>query len=87
MATALAACGQRSLTCYLLQSVVFVAVLAAYGGGLGDRLGVAVTALLAVVTWAATVLIAEAMRRRGLRGPAEVVLRRLTYGRSRGASR
>ena len=79
--TALAACGQRSLTCYLLQSVVFVAVLAAYGGGLGDRLGVAVTALLAVVTWAVIVLIAEAMRRRGLRGPAEVVLRRLTYGR------
>jgi uncharacterized protein len=85
--TALAACGQRSLTCYLLQSVVFVAVLAAYGGGLGDRLGVAVTALLAVVTWAVIVLIAEAMRRRGHRGPAEVVLRRLTYGRSPGAPR
>jgi uncharacterized protein len=37
--SALAACGQRSMTCYLLQSVVFVAVLAAYGGGLGNRLG------------------------------------------------
>src|SRR5262249_10842749 len=34
--SALAACGQRSMTCYLLQSVVFVAVLAAYGGGLGN---------------------------------------------------
>jgi len=79
--TALAACGQRSMTCYLAQSVVFVAVLAAYGGGLGDRLGVAATAVLATVTWAVIVLLAEAMRRRGYRGPAEVLLRRLTYGR------
>lgn len=79
--TALAACGQRSMTCYLTQSVVFVAVLAAYGGGLGDRLGIAQTALLAIATWAVIVVAAEAMRRRGYRGPAEVLLRRLTYGR------
>ncbi|MGH3909751.1 MAG: DUF418 domain-containing protein [Pseudonocardiaceae bacterium] len=78
--TALAACGQRSLTCYLLQSVVFVAVLAAYGGGLGDRFGIVEIAVLATVTWALTVLLAEWMSRRGYRGPAEVLLRRLTYG-------
>ena len=78
--TALAACGQRSMTCYLLQSVVFVAVLAAYGGGLGDRFGLAATALLATATWALIVLLAEFMRRRSYRGPAEVLLRRLTYG-------
>ena len=77
--TALAACGQRSMTCYLLQSVTFVAVLAAYGGGLGDQWGLATTALFAAVTWALTVLLAEFMRRRGHRGPAEVLLRRLTY--------
>jgi uncharacterized membrane protein YeiB len=79
--TVLAACGQRSMTCYLAQSVVFVAVLAAYGGGLGDRFGVAVTAVLAVVTWVATVLLADFLRRGGYRGPFEVLLRRLTYGR------
>ncbi|MGH3902750.1 MAG: DUF418 domain-containing protein, partial [Pseudonocardiaceae bacterium] len=78
--TALAACGQRSMTCYLLQSVVFVVVLAAYGGGLGDRFGLAATALLATATWALTVLLAELMRRRSHRGPAELLLRRLTYG-------
>lgn len=77
--TALAACGQRSMTCYLLQSVVFVAVLASYGGGLGNRLGLVATAVLATVTWALSVVVAEGMRRRGCRGPAEVVLRRLTY--------
>lgn len=78
----LTACGQRSLTCYLLQSVVFVAVLAAYGGGLGNRLGLAATAAVAAVTWVITVLLAAAMARRNYRGPAEVLLRRLTYGRS-----
>ncbi|MGB9280606.1 MAG: DUF418 domain-containing protein [Pseudonocardiaceae bacterium] len=78
--SALAACGQRSMTCYLLQSVVFVAVLAAYGGGLGNRLGLAEIALVATATWVLTVLLADAMSRRGYRGPAEVVLRRLTYG-------
>jgi uncharacterized protein len=77
--TALAACGQRSMTCYLLQSVVFVAVLAAYGGGLGDRLALAPVTVLATGTWAMTVVLAEFMRRRGYRGPAEALLRRLTY--------
>ncbi len=79
MVSALAACGQRSMTCYLLQSVVFVAVLAAYGGGLGNRFGLVEIATLATLTWAMTVLLADAMSRRGYRGPAEVLLRRLTY--------
>lgn len=77
---ALVACGQRSMTCYLLQSVVFVAVLAAYGGGLGNRLGLVELAVLATLTWMSTVLLADAMSRHGYRGPAEVLLRRLTYG-------
>src|SRR5256885_17077470 len=79
--TALAACGQRSMTCYLAQSVVFVAVLAGYGGGLGDRFGVAAASLLGAGTWLATVLLADLMRRLGMRGPAESLLRLLTYGR------
>jgi uncharacterized protein len=85
--SALAACGQRSMTCYLLQSVVFVAVLAAYGGGLGNRLGLAAIALLATATWALGVVLADAMSRRGYRGPAEVLLRHLTYGSPMTASR
>ena len=77
--SALAACGQRSMTCYLLQSVVFVAVLASYGGGLGNRVGYTDIAALAIVTWVLTVLVAAWMSRHGYRGPAEVLLRRLTY--------
>ncbi|MFI6802824.1 DUF418 domain-containing protein [Streptosporangium canum] len=79
--TALAACGQRSLTCYLLQSVVFVALLSPYAGGLGGRLGSAATVALALLTWAGTVVVAEVMRRTGTRGPAEALLRRLIYPR------
>ncbi|MDR7301587.1 DUF418 domain-containing protein [Haloactinomyces albus] len=82
LSTALTACGQRSMTSYLGQSVVLVAVLAAYGGGLGDDAGVAATAVLAVLVWMLTVVAAEVMRRLRYRGPAEVLLRRLTYGRT-----
>jgi uncharacterized membrane protein YeiB len=80
--TALAACGQRSLTCYLLQSVGFVALFAPYTLGLGGRLGDAGASALAIGTWLATVLLAEWMRRTGRRGPAEDLLRRLTYASS-----
>ncbi|WP_235855064.1 DUF418 domain-containing protein [Nonomuraea aridisoli] len=79
--TALSSCGQRSLTCYLLQSVVFVALLPPYTAGLGGRLGPAATAALALLTWAGIVVMAELMRRTGARGPAETLLRRLTYAR------
>jgi uncharacterized membrane protein YeiB len=79
--SALVATGQRSLTCYLAQSVVFVAVLAAYGGGLGDDLGVAQVSVVALLTWLGTVLLAAALAAAGRRGPFEALLRRLTYGR------
>lgn len=87
MITALAACGQQSMTCYLVQSVVFVAVLAAYGGGLGNRLGLIEIAVVAVLTWVLTVLLADVMNRHGHRGPAETLLRQLTYGTSATTSR
>ncbi|WP_237774711.1 DUF418 domain-containing protein [Actinosynnema sp. ALI-1.44] len=78
---ALRACGERSLSCYLFQSVVFVALLMPYTFGLGGVLGSAEVALVAVGTWLVSVLLADQVRRRGKRGPAEVVLRRLTYRR------
>jgi uncharacterized membrane protein YeiB len=79
---AVTAVGQRSLTCYLSQSVVWTLVFAPYALDLSDDLSVTGTAALAVATWLATVGMAELMRRRGVRGPAEVLLRRLTYGRT-----
>ncbi|MGA4987287.1 DUF418 domain-containing protein [Nonomuraea bangladeshensis] len=78
---ALSACGQWSLTCYLLQSVIFVAVFAPYFGGLGTRVGDAAASGVAVLTWLATVVLAAVLSAGGRRGPAEALLRRLTYGR------
>ncbi|MGD9530043.1 MAG: DUF418 domain-containing protein, partial [Pseudonocardia sp.] len=79
---ALRACGQRSLTCYLAQSVVFVALLAPFAGGLGATISLPAASALAAGVWVATVLGSVASSRAGLRGPAEVLLRRLTYGRA-----
>ncbi len=78
---ALAATGQRSMTCYLCQSVVWAIVFTPYLLDLSDTLTVTTTALLAMGTWLATVVLADWMRRSGHRGPFEVLTRRVTYGR------
>ncbi|TCC05735.1 DUF418 domain-containing protein [Kribbella soli] len=76
---AVAAVGQRSLTCYLAQSVVWAVVFTPYLLDLSDTLATTTTALLAVATWLATVLLADRMRRAGYRGPFELLIRRITY--------
>jgi len=76
---ALAATGRRSMSAYLFQSVVFVALLTLPLGGLGAELGTATAAGLALAVWAVSVLVAALMDRRSVRGPAEVVLRRWSY--------
>ncbi|GAA5051867.1 hypothetical protein HNP84_006368 [Thermocatellispora tengchongensis] len=61
--------------------------LTGYFGGIGTAAIVGLVAIpvtrrpnaLATATWLVSVLIAEVMRRRGHRGPAEVLLRRLAY--------
>ena len=78
---ALAAVGQRSLTCYLLQSVLFVPLLAPWALGLGVGAGTLRVSLIAVGVWLVTVGVAVALDRAGRAGPAEWLLRRLTYGR------
>ncbi|GGW49621.1 DUF418 domain-containing protein [Streptomyces caelestis] len=83
LVTALSACGQRSMTCYLLQSVAWLGLFAPYTLNLGRHLGVAGTVLVGVIVWACSVLIADVLRRKNRRGPAETALRRLTYGPSR----
>ena len=63
---ALAAGGQRSLSCYLGQSVVFATLLPAWTLGLGARLAVAQAALLAVGVWLVLLLVAAVSRARRL---------------------
>jgi uncharacterized protein len=86
VASALQAVGKRSLTFYLAQSLVFAPVMSAWGLGLGGVLSTWSIVLIAIGTWLLTVLIAVQLERRGVRGPAEWLLRRLAYpapGRSR----
>ncbi len=78
---AIAATGQRSMTCYLVQSVIWTLVFTPFLLDLSGTLTVTTTALLALATWTGTVLLAHQMHRRGHRGPFEVLARRVTYGR------
>lgn len=88
VAGALSALGRRSLSGYLFQSVAWLVLLAPLTLDLGRRSGSpAVTGLVvAVAVWLVTVLIAVLLDRREQAGPAETVLRRLTYGPARPAS-
>ena len=77
---ALAATGQRSMTCYLVQSVAWALVFTPFLLDLSDELTVATTALLATGVWIGTVVLADWMAHRGNRGPFELLVRRVTYG-------
>lgn len=79
VASALRAVGTRSLSCYLLQSVLFVLPLRGWAGGLGQHLGSAQVVAWAVGVWLLTVLFAVSLERAGRRGPAETLYRRLVY--------
>lgn len=81
--TALVATGQRSMTCYLLQSVAWVVLSAPYLLGLGNSMSDLAALGMGVGVWLLTVLLADYMGRRGIRGPAEVFYRNMTYGRAK----
>ncbi|MEW9033037.1 MAG: DUF418 domain-containing protein [Planifilum fimeticola] len=76
---AIAAVGQRSMSFYILQSVVFFIAFTPDIGGLGNRVGQFGSDVVAWLTWMASVAAAEMMRRSGTQGPAEAMLRRLVY--------
>jgi uncharacterized membrane protein YeiB len=80
IASAIAGVGRRSLSFYLLQSVLFAPLLTAWGFGLGQHAGTAIAFAIAVGVWLLSVVIAAVMDARNARGPAERLLRRLTYG-------
>ena len=70
--------GSRSLTFYLAQSLAFAPVMSAWGLGLGAHLSSWSIALYAVAVWLVS-LAAVILGRRGIRGPAETLLRWLSY--------
>lgn len=83
---AVSATGQRSLTSYLTQSVVWALVFTPFLLDLAGTLTVASTALLATTAWWVTVLLADRMRRTDYRGPFELFVRHVTYWGKRGSA-
>ena len=84
---ALAATGQRSMTCYLAQSPVWALTFTPFLLDLSGTLTAASTAVLAATVWLATVVLADRLNRAGRRGPFETLVRRVTYRAHRSASR
>lgn len=81
VAYAVAALGRRSLSGYLTQSVAWLLLASPYALALGTRTGspLFTAGVCALAVWLLTVAGAAALERRGLPGPAERLLRRLTY--------
>jgi uncharacterized membrane protein YeiB len=61
--------------------VAFAALFPAWTLGLADGAPLWVASLVGLGVWLVILLIAVLTARSGYRGPAEVLLRRLTYGR------
>ncbi|WP_404444289.1 DUF418 domain-containing protein [Sutcliffiella horikoshii] len=72
---AIAALGQRSLSFYLFQSILFVILLAPYAGGLGGQISQLEGDLIGVLVWVLSVTLANYMHCRSIRGPFETFLR------------
>lgn len=75
----IAALGQRSLSFYIFQSIVFFIIFTEGLGGLGAHGNQITSDIVAWLTWFLSILIAVYMQRANYSGPAEKLLRRLTY--------
>lgn len=78
---AVAAIGKRSLSFYLLQSFIFAPVMAAWGFGLGAEMSSSAAYALALGVWLLSLALAVWLERTGRLGPAEHLLRKLSYGK------
>ncbi|QVQ54702.1 DUF418 domain-containing protein [Spiractinospora alimapuensis] len=76
---AVAAMGQRSLTFYLLNSILVTLVLHPQLGGLGTHVGMAGALAAAFGAWLVSLGAAYSLDRADRPGPADALLRRLVY--------
>ncbi|WP_017605628.1 DUF418 domain-containing protein, partial [Nocardiopsis alkaliphila] len=79
----LIATGRRSLTAYLTQTVLMVLIAGVLRLGGIDALALSWQLLLAVTVWSVTALLCCLAERKGGRGPAEWLLRRLACANTR----
>ncbi len=84
---AVAAVGQRSLTFYILNSVLVAVVLHPDLVGLGARVGGAGALAVALLAWLVGLGAAAWLERAGRPGPLDALMRRLVYGGGRARGR
>ncbi|WP_421084303.1 DUF418 domain-containing protein [Rothia nasimurium] len=77
----LIALGKRSMTGYVLQSVIFLGVFGSFALGLFADAGAALLLLVGSAGWLVTVLVAVALEAAGKPGPLEALHRRMSYGK------
>ncbi|MEJ5996896.1 DUF418 domain-containing protein [Corynebacterium sp. H130] len=77
------ALGKRSMTGYVMQSILCLIFVVPYGLGLGQGRGAADTFAIAVAMWLVTLVFAYVLELAGKPGPFEYVHRRLSYGKNR----
>lgn len=77
----LIALGKRSMTGYVLQSVIFLVVFGRFALGLFADAGAALLLLVGTGGWLVTVLVAVALEAAGKPGPLEALHRRMSYGK------
>ncbi|MCU6795121.1 DUF418 domain-containing protein [Paenibacillus sp. WQ 127069] len=80
---AITALGQRSLSGYLFQSIVWLIIISPFALNLGARFErlTFIAAVAAAIAWIVSLIGAYIMDHYGIRGWAEILLRRLIYGR------
>ncbi|RKS06752.1 putative membrane protein YeiB [Nocardiopsis sp. Huas11] len=77
---AVAAMGRRSLTFYLLNSVLVALVLHSDLVGMGTRVGGAGALVVAALVWCVSLVLAASLERAGRPGPMDALMRRLVHG-------
>ncbi|AQQ14611.1 hypothetical protein CGLAU_03135 [Corynebacterium glaucum] len=76
------ALGKRSMSGYLAQSFLFIAIAMPFGLGVGLEASISGKLLTGLGIWLITLLLATVMEKAGIPGPFEQVHRRLSYGKT-----
>lgn len=79
---AICALGKRSMTGYVLQSIVFLIFVTPFGLGWGIGKGAADSTLIGIGVWLFTLVVAYVLEKMNKPGPFEFVHRRLSYGKA-----
>ena len=76
------ALGKRSMSGYIMQSILFIITVMPFGLGLGLESGVAMKLLIATGIWAVTLILATILEATNTPGPFEWAHRHLSYGKT-----